>query len=164
MKRSGIGVPNVGARLQPPPPGSRLWRLLNLGSGLNVWLYRLSGGWVGGRMGRAPVLLLHHVGRRSGRRRVTPVLHLPDGERLVIVASKGGAEGNPAWFENLMAQPATEVEVGRSRRSVLARRASEAEREAYWPRLVEMYPSFELYQRRTERVIPVVVLEPREER
>jgi F420H(2)-dependent quinone reductase len=159
-KVSGLGVPNIGARVKPPSPTSRAWRVLNLGSRLNVALYRVSGGWLGGRMGRAPVLLLHHVGRKSGKPRVTPVLYLRDGETLVIVASKGGAETNPAWFGNLMAHPSTRVEVGRARRSVVARKASDDERESYWPRLVEMYPSFDVYQQRAERVIPVVVLEP----
>jgi deazaflavin-dependent oxidoreductase (nitroreductase family) len=111
-------------------------------------------------MGRAPVLLLHHVGRRSGQRRVSPVLYLPDGDRIVIVGSKGGSDTNPAWFGNLMAHPRTEVEVGRGRRAVVARKATNEERAAYWPRLVEIYPSFTLYQQRTDRVIPVVVLEP----
>lgn len=146
--------------MRPPAQGSRAWRLLNVGTDLNVWLYRVSRGWLGGRMGRAPVLLLHHRGRKTGKPRVTPVLYLPDGERLVVVASRGGADANPAWFGNLLAHPRTQVEVGRARRPVVARRATADERAAYWPRLVEIYPSFDLYRRRTEREIPVVVLEP----
>lgn len=146
--------------MTPPPPGSRLWRLLDLFSNANVWLYRLSGGRVGGRMGRAPVLLLHHVGRRSGTRRVTPVLFLADGERLVIVGSKGGAARHPAWVHNLRADPVTLVEVGRRGIRVRARDAGEDERAAYWPRLLEIYPSYAIYQRRTDRALPVVVLEP----
>jgi deazaflavin-dependent oxidoreductase (nitroreductase family) len=112
-------------------------------------------------MGRAPVLLLHHVGRRSRTARVTPVLFLPDGQRLVIVGSKGGARRHPAWFSNLMAHPETTVEVARRRIPVRARMATDSERHRYWDRLVEMYPSFALYQERTERALPVVVLEPR---
>jgi deazaflavin-dependent oxidoreductase (nitroreductase family) len=111
-------------------------------------------------MARAPVLLLHHVGRKTGTARVTPVLFLADGSRLVIVGSKGGASADPAWVANLMAQPVTTVEVGRRRVRVRARRAGEAERAKYWPRLVEIYPSYATYQDRTERVIPVLVLEP----
>jgi deazaflavin-dependent oxidoreductase (nitroreductase family) len=156
-----IPAPNVGRLFPPPPAGSRVWRLLNLFSNSNVWLYRLSGGRIGGRMGRAPVLLLHHVGRRSGKRRITPVLFLADGARLVIVGSKGGATRHPAWFHNLMASPLTRVEVGRRRIHVRAREASEAERADYWPRLVGIYPSYSVYQRRTDRLLPVVVLEPR---
>ena len=72
----------------------------------------------------------------------------------------GGAERDPAWVRNLMANPRTTVEVARHRIEVEARMAEEAERESYWPRLVEIYPSYEVYQRRTERSLPVVVLEP----
>jgi len=159
MPRS-VPAPNLGRVFKPPATGSRLWRFLELSSNANVWLYRRSGGRIGGRMGRAPVLLLHHVGRRSGKARVSPVLFLADGDRLVIVGSKGGAAKEPAWVPNLMAHPITTVEVGSRRVPVRARGASDAERTAYWPRLVEMYPSFRVYQDRTERLLPVVVLEP----
>ena len=160
MRPRGLPVPNFGRVGRPPSSKSRLWRVFNAGTDLNVRLYRISGGWIGGRMGKAPVLLLHHVGRKSGTSRVSPVLYLADGERLVIVASKGGTPRNPAWFGNLMAHPATTVEVGRDKRPVVARQASGEERERYWPRLVEIYPSFDTYQQRTRREIPVVVLEP----
>ena len=159
MPRS-IPVPNPGRFSKPPPEGSRSWRLFNRLTDGNVWLYRRSGGRIGGRMGRASVLLLHHVGRRSGKERVTPVLFLADDERLVIVGSKGGADKPPAWLGNLMAHPVTTVEVGSRRVRVQARMASEAERTAYWPRLLEIYPSYGIYEERTERVLPVVVLEP----
>ena len=159
MPRS-IPAPNLGRVFPPPPTGARSWRALNRLSDLNIWLYRRSGGRIGGRMGRAPVLLLHHLGRKSGKERVSPVLFLADGERLVIVGSKGGAAKHPAWFVNLMAHPMTTVEVGSSRVPVQARMATEAERTEYWPRLLEIYPSYGIYQERTERVLPVVVLEP----
>jgi F420H(2)-dependent quinone reductase len=144
-----------------PRSSSPIWLLVRALSAANVRVYRASGGRLGGRLERAPVLILHHVGRRSGKARVAPVLYLEDGEKLVIVASKGGTDKNPAWFHNLMASPETEVEVGRERRRVRARRASDEERTAYWPRLVESYSNYEDYQRQTDRVIPVVVLEPR---
>ena len=147
--------------MKTPPSSSPFWKLFNAYSAFNVRLYRASGGRLGGRMQRAPVLLLHHVGARSGKARVTPVLYLEDGERLVIVASKGGTDKNPAWFHNLMANPETEVEVGRERRRVRARRAADEERASYWPRLVEIYSNYDDYQRQTDRVIPVVVLDPR---
>ena len=145
---------------KPPPSSSSFWKLFNLGAALNVRLYRLSGGKIGGRMQKAKVLLLHHVGRKSGKTRVTPLLFLPDGERLVIVASKGGTDKNPAWFGNLMASPETTVEVGRETRRVRARQAGDEERAQLWPRLVEIYKPYESYQTYTDRQIPVVVLEP----
>lgn len=155
-----IPVPNLGRITKPPSTGSRLWPLLNFFGDANIWLYRASGGRVGGRMGRAPVLLLHHIGRKSGKERVVPLLFLADGRRLVVVASKGGAAKHPAWFDNLMASPATTVEVGRRRHSVRAREATESERDGYWPRLLEIYPSYGIYQDRTDRLLPIVVLEP----
>jgi deazaflavin-dependent oxidoreductase (nitroreductase family) len=144
---------------KPPPASSPFWKLISLASRVNVAVYRLTGGRLGGRIGRAPVLVLRHVGRRSGSARVSPLLYLADGDRLVIVASKGGTDRHPAWFHNLMANPDTTVEVGRERRRVRARQASEKERERLWPRLVEMYPSYAAYQSHTDRLIPVVILE-----
>ena len=145
---------------KPPPSSSRIWKLVNAGAALNVWVYRLSGGRVAGRMQQARVLLLPHVGRKSGTRRVTPLLYLPDGEDLVVVASKGGADKHPAWFHNLMASPDTTVEVGREKRRVKARRADEGERAQLWPRLVEIYRPYADYEGYAgERRIPVVILE-----
>jgi F420H(2)-dependent quinone reductase len=156
----GIGIPNLGRLSAPPGAKSPAWKLINAGTSLNTRLYRVSGGFIGGRIGNAPVLLLHHVGRKTGRPRVSPLLYLPDGDRMVVVASNGGATAHPAWYRNLLAAPATQVEVGRDRREVVAREITEEERERYWPRLVEIYPSYALYQQRTDRQIPVVVLEP----
>jgi F420H(2)-dependent quinone reductase len=153
----------VGRRSPPPvpPPGSLGARLVNLLAAANVHAYRLSGGRLGGHMGRAPVLLLEHVGRRSGTRRTAPLLYLADGEDLVIVGSRGGSDATPAWWRNLEASPETTVQVGRERREVRARLASPEEKARLWPRLVEMYPDYSTYQQRTEREIPVIVLEPR---
>jgi deazaflavin-dependent oxidoreductase (nitroreductase family) len=159
MPRS-IAVPNAGRFAAPPPPGSFGARVQKAFAGANVALYRLSGGRIGGHMSKAPVLLLHHVGRKSGQARVTPVLFLPDGERLVVAGSNGGASKHPAWLLNLRAHPETTVEVARRRLRVRAREATEAESTRYWPELTEAYPSFDIYKGRTEREIPLMVLEP----
>lgn len=143
-----------------PEPGTLSFRAANALFGLNVRLYRWSGGRLGNKVRGAPVLLLDHVGRKSGTRRTSPVLYLQDGADLVIVGSRGGSDAMPGWFFNLMAAPATTVQVGRERRSVIAREASEEERERLWPRLVEMYRDYDAYQRRTDRKIPVVILSP----
>lgn len=143
---------------RPGTPGFAVWKRV---TGLNNALYRLSGGRILGSYDGNPVLLLHHVGRRSGEERVTPLLYLPDGDDLVIVASMGGTPKHPAWFHNLTAAPDTQVEVGRERRAVRARVAGAEDRERLWPRLVERYPAFRAYQARTEREIPVVILAPR---
>jgi deazaflavin-dependent oxidoreductase (nitroreductase family) len=133
--------------------------VLLVGGGFHSVLYRLSGGRVGGHMGKAPVLLLTVKGRKSGKRRTTPLLYGRDGENLVVVASVGGAPSHPAWYLNLRGQEA-EVLIGRERRPVRARDAAGEERERLWRQMVALYPSYDAYQRRTTREIPVVVLEP----
>jgi deazaflavin-dependent oxidoreductase (nitroreductase family) len=89
------------------------------------------------------------------------VLYLRDGENLVVVASKAGMSHHPLWYGNLESNPAVEVEIGRDRKKMLARRATDEEKAALWPRLVEMYRDFDDYQARTDRNIPVVILSPR---
>lgn len=109
-----------------------------------------------------PTLLLEHVGRRSGRPLTTPLLYLRDGEDLIVVASQGGLPTDPQWYLNLLAQPDTSVRLrGEGLRKVHARTASADEREHLWPRLVDLYADFAKYASWTDRVIPVVVLEPR---
>jgi deazaflavin-dependent oxidoreductase (nitroreductase family) len=126
----------------------------------HVVAYRLGRGRIFGSIRGAPILLLHHTGRRSGRGRVIPLLFLPDGENLVIVASRGGSRRNPSWFHNLKAMPETTVEIGGEKRGVRVRVASSEERERLWPRVVDMYSHYADYQARTEREIPLVVLSP----
>jgi F420H(2)-dependent quinone reductase len=128
-------------------------------SGLNTALYRLTGGRVANRMGKAPILLLTVAGRKSGKRRTTPLLHGRDGDNYVVIASMGGAPKHPAWYHNLEGQEA-EIQVGRKRLRVRARDAEGEERERLWALMVSLYPSYDDYQKKTERRIPVVVLEP----
>lgn len=123
-------------------------------------VYRATGGKVGGRMFRSPVLLLNTTGRKSGTEKTTPLLYLQDGEDIAIVASNGGARKHPAWWLNLRANPEATVEIGDRKLRVRAEQASPDEKERLWPKLVEMYGSYEDYQRRTEREIPVIVLHP----
>jgi deazaflavin-dependent oxidoreductase (nitroreductase family) len=143
-----------------PPPGSLQLKVVNVMTELNTRAYRLSGGRIGGRFKGAPVLLLEHVGRKSGKRRTSPLLYLRDGEDLVLVASAGGREAHPAWFYNVMASPRNTVQVGRERREVLARKATPEERARLWPQVVAIYADYDAYQRRTSREIPLVILSP----
>ena len=136
-------------------------RLLSLGNKAHNFVYRASDGRVGGRMLGSQVLLLNTVGRKSGRKRTTPLLYLRDGGDYVIVASKGGAPAHPAWYYNLKASPETTVQVGASEVRVRAEEASLEEKARLWPKLVEMYPSYEDYQKKTDREIPVIVLHPK---
>jgi F420H(2)-dependent quinone reductase len=126
----------------------------------HVVAYRLTGGIVGHRVPRLPpFLLLDHVGAKSGKKRTSPLAYLRDGEDLVIVASKGGHPRHPAWFHNLRANPDTTVQVGTSRHEVRARVADPAERARLWPRVLDLYAGYADYQERTDREIPVFVLE-----
>ena len=129
---------------------------------LHVELYRRTRGLIGHRVPFAPpMLLLDHVGARSGTRRTSPLAYVRDGDSYVVIASKGGHPRNPGWFHNLRAHPDTTIQVGASKRAVRARVATPAERERLWPRAVAVWGPYESYQRRTERQIPLVILEPR---
>jgi F420H(2)-dependent quinone reductase len=140
----------------------RTWPLLSRLMGGHTTVYRLSNGLIGHRFpGAPPVLLLDHVGARSGVKRTTPLVYGRDGSDLVLVASKGGYPKNPAWLHNLRANPDTTVQVGSRISNVRARIAQGAERERLWKLMVGVYPGYDGYRRRTDREIPVVVLEPR---
>jgi len=144
------------------PIVDRSWPLLRHLIRPHTAIYRLSGGLIGQHVpGAPPMLLLDHVGAKSGDRRTSPLAYLEDGDDLVIVASKGGSPRNPAWFHNLRAHPETSVQVGRERRPVRARVAKRRERRRLWPRVVDLYDGYAGYQRRTDREIPLVILEPR---
>jgi len=135
--------------------------VIRIMSTLNVVAFRLSKGRLGGRFpGGAPVLLLTTIGRKSGERRTAPVLYLADGDRFVVVASKGGFSTHPLWYKNLESNPNVEVEVGSERKKMMAKRASDVEKRVLWPKLVAMYRDFDDYQARTQREIPVVILSP----
>lgn len=128
---------------------------------LNIPLYRLSGGRIGGRIGEAPVLLLTTTGRKSGQPRTAPVVYLEDRENVIVIGSNAGHSRTPAWSLNLKANPAAEVEIGREHRSVRARVAEGEERAELWRRHNEQYSGFDEYAARTDRDIAVFVLEPR---
>jgi F420H(2)-dependent quinone reductase len=141
----------------------RSWPLLTRLMRVHVALYRASGGRLGHKPpGMPPMLLLDHVGARSGVRRTSPLLYVRDGEDHVLVASKGGYPRHPAWFHNLRAHPDTTIQVGPRKLAVRARVATDEERARLWPKAVATYGGFVGYQRRAGRTIPVVVLSPRD--
>ncbi len=124
--------------------------------------FRANGGKVGGNFEGMPLLLLHHVGGKTGTERVNPLAYQQLDEGAVAVfASKGGAPTDPDWFRNLKVNPETAIEIGTETREVRARVADDAERNQIWERQKEKVPAFAEYEDKTERVIPVVVLEPR---
>lgn len=134
-------------------------RLLKVAIAVHVALYRLSRGRVGGRMGGLPVLLLTTVGRRSGKRRTLPLLYLEQGEALAVPASNGGEPRDPAWFLNLRERPEVQVATGGRREQRRARIAGGAERDRLWREFVSRSPQYGGYEARTQRTIPVVLLE-----
>lgn len=138
----------------------RSWPLLNRLTGAHVALYRRSGGRLGHRPPGLPqMLLLDHVGARSGVRRTSPLVYTRDGERYVLVASKGGYPRNPAWYYNLKAHPDTKIQVGRRVLEVHAEEVGDdVERERLWSLCVRTYRGFEGYRARAGRTIPLVVL------
>lgn len=146
----------------------RTRQVIKLMATVNVWLYRRTGGRVGGtwRVGAAlrkpvPICLLEHRGRKTGKLRTTPLVYLEEGDSIVVVASQAGRPEHPMWYRNLLADPDVTVQVRRDRRPMLARVADDAERAELWPKLVALYADYDSYQSWTDRVIPVVVLDPR---
>lgn len=127
---------------------------------LNVPLYRLTRGRVGGRVGGGPVLLLTTTGRKSGQPRTAPVLYLADGDRFVVINTNAGNTKTPAWSLNLRANPEAEVEVGERKVKVRARLAEGEERADLWRRHMEQYSGWDYYESKLDREIGVFVLEP----
>jgi len=126
--------------------------------GAHKTLYSLTDGRVGGRMGAQRILLLTTTGRRSGAKRTVPLVFFEDGERLVLIASKGGAPDDPLWWENLKKNPEALVQIGGEKRRMRARIASGEERARLWPRVKRENPAYAEYEKKTTREIPVVLL------
>jgi deazaflavin-dependent oxidoreductase (nitroreductase family) len=128
---------------------------------LNVFLYRRTGGRIGGAIGNIrPIALVDHVGAKSGTKRTTPLVYTRDGDDVVIVGSQGGSPKTPSWVFNLRANPETTIQIGRRKWPVVAREATSEERERLWPAVVENYADYAVYQSRTKRKIPVLILAP----
>ena len=121
--------------------------------------FRENEGKVGGPFEGAPLLLLHHTGAKSGTERVTPLVYQPIDGGYAIFASKAGALTNPDWYHNIVANPGVQVEVGTETVVTNARVLDGAERETVWTRQKELMPTFAEYEAKTDRVIPVIILE-----
>jgi len=129
---------------------------------VHQWLYEKTDGRIGASIGGRPMLLLRTVGKRTGQERMSALLYVPHGDAYAVIASKGGDPKHPGWYHNLAADPDVEVQVGRKRIAVRARVAEGDERAKLWARADEINKGgYTSYQEKTDRVIPVVVLEPR---
>lgn len=129
---------------------------------VHQWLYETSDGRIGANLAGRPMLLLRTVGRRTKRPRTAALLYVRDGDAYAVIASKGGAPQHPGWYHNLKAQPDVEIQVGRERIPVRARVAEGEQRARIWASADEVNQGqYDVYQSRTSRKIPVIVLEPR---
>lgn len=149
-----------------PKPIPRRWLpvirfFLKLYTRLNVAVYRLSGGRLMNTFpGGYPICLVTMTGRRSGRQRTIPLIHIPHGDDVILAASQGGMDVHPVWYYNLKANPEVEVLAGNVRRPMRARLVDDAEKRQLWPVMVAVYPDFDQYQARTTRNIPVFLCTP----
>jgi len=134
--------------------------LIKVMSAMHLFWYRLTGGAIGASFGGNRILLLTTTGRRTGRKRTTPLQYLADGENMVLAASNGGNPRHPAWWLNLEHNPEAEVQVRSEKKRVTAEKATGEERERLWGLMVEMYSGYAGYQETTKREIPVVILRP----
>jgi len=123
-------------------------------------IYRLSGGRIFIRSLGCPVILLTTTGRKSGEPRTAPIFGFPEGQSIVVVPSNAGKERYPSWYLNLRANPQAQVQLGRQVRQLKAREATPEECERLWPILIHRYGGFEFYRQRTERHIPILILDP----
>jgi deazaflavin-dependent oxidoreductase (nitroreductase family) len=157
-------------KIKPKPEGldkPYVPKIIKVMSQVNTAVYRWTGGLLGStwRVGSAfpwgiPVLLLTTIGRKSGQPRTLPLLFIEEGDHIIIVASRGGLPSEPLWYKNLVANPECDVQIKRRKFKAKARTASPDERETLWPKLVAHYPDFASYATWTDRIIPVVILEP----
>ncbi len=142
-------------------PGGELMSRTGDFNAQNIAEFRKNHGRVGGYFEGAPLLLLHTIGRRSGKPRINPVMYLKDGERYLVFASRGGADTHPDWYDNLKAHPDVQIEVGDDTIEVHAEEIIGSEHDALYQRQATLYPRFAEYQSRTKRIIPVVALTKR---
>nr|WP_156004661.1 nitroreductase family deazaflavin-dependent oxidoreductase [Streptomonospora sp. PA3] len=126
----------------------------------HVERYRATGGEEGHEWQGTTTLILTTTGRTSGLKRSTPLIYRTDGDAYVVVASSGGAPDHPQWYKNLLADPEVEVQVKAEEFRARARTATADEKKRLWPRMAEVWPQYDQYQARTDRDIPVVLLEP----
>lgn len=127
-------------------------------STLHTLLYRATRGRIGRRLVNNDMLLLSTTGRKSGRTHTVPLLYLRDGDDIVVIASWGGRDGNPEWYQNLEHNPHAAIQLNGSRHDVIATTASAVRRAQLWPLILDAYDGYREYQSRTDREIPVVTL------
>ena len=126
----------------------------------HIWLYRTSQGRLGKTFAGAPCCIVNMRGRKTGQMRAIPLIYIPDGDDVILIASQGGMDIDPVWVRNLDADPNVEIIADGKTRKMIARRADDAEKAKRWPVAVAVYKDFDQYQARTERDIPLFVCSP----
>lgn len=135
-------------------------RMTKLFTRMNVFVYKASGGRLMNKFQGCPICLVTMIGAKSGQAREIPLMHVPIGDKKILVASQGGLEMHPAWYYNLKANPDIEILAEGVKRKYRARQVDEAEKGALWPEIVASYADYDEYQARTDRDIPVFVCDP----
>lgn len=137
-------------------------KIMKYASRFNVWIYEKTDGKLGGKfiVGGAPVCLVTMTGRKTGIRRTTPLIYIPNGEDILLVASQGGLDSHPIWYKNLTANPEVEINAFGNVRKMRARQATPEEKEQLWPVIRGVHKDFDEYQARTDRDIPVMICSP----
>ncbi len=130
-------------------------------SAVHEKVYRWSNGRLLGKLGGYEVCMVTMTGAKSGRRRVIPLMYVPYGEGVILVASQGGAPRNPIWYKNLVAHPDIEVQYKSKKMQLRCRQVDAVEKSRLWPICCQHYPDYALYQKRSTRDIPVFLCEPR---
>ena len=141
-------------RIEEQGPITPIWVVKTM-TYINLFVYRVSKGRLMNKLGGGPICLVEMTGARTGKKRTFPVMYVPDGDDVLVVASIGGAPSNPAWYHNLIANPIVKITQGGKTRSMQARQLSGQEREEAWPTCVEHYLPYSEYKTRTNREIPV---------
>lgn len=149
--------PKQVERLNAPATGT----IIKWMSRANTWIFKKTNGKLGNKfLHGAEVGILTTIGRKSGEPRDSPLLFLQEGKRIVLVASQGGRATNPMWYLNLKANPAITFQTKKERLELVAREATDAERDEYWPKLDAMYADFANYRSYTDRKIPILICDP----
>ena len=146
-------------RVEEQGPITPIWIIKTM-TYINVLTYRLSNGRLMNKLGGGPICLIEVTGAKTGKKRTFPVMYVPDGDDVLVVASIGGAPRNPAWYHNLVANSQVKITQGGKTRLMQARQLSGLDRKDAWPICVEQYPPYSDYEKRTNREIPVFRCKP----
>lgn len=156
-----VKTPPEDAKPIPPSKAAGFKRQMDLYSKVNLWVYRLSfGRLMNTAMGGYPICIVTLIGKKTGRKRSIPLIHVPDGEDEILVGSQAGLDRDPAWTHSIRAHPEVTITFAGRKRDFLAWQIDDDEKRRIWPHLCSIYPAYDVYQARTDRNIPVFRCRP----